>query len=77
MYLFDLVGYEYAAADSRLKKAVATLLARHGEHKICQLAERYVAEVPGATLPMLLGHLTGKAKYMRVLPEPEAEGEYY
>ncbi len=76
MYLFELVGYEYAAADSRLKKAVATLLARHGEHKICQLAERFVADVPDATLPVLMKHLSSKAKDMRVIPE-EVDGDYY
>ena len=77
IYLFNLVGYDYADADVKLKKSVATLLARHGEHKICQIAEQYVDTIPDATLGGLLKHLSSKAKHLRVHPEPEVEGEYY
>ncbi len=76
-YIFNLVGEDFNKVNNRQRIAITNIFKEHGEYRVCQLAEDYVAEVPDATMVSLLSHVFERAKRLPVIPLSEREGDYY
>ena len=74
LYIFALVGYDYNEVDAKTRCLIDQLIVRHGEYKLCYMADEYVEEQPEIKLRALLGKIEENAFYFE-MPELEERHE--
>ncbi len=74
IYIFNLVGYDYNEVDAKTRCAIDQLIVKHGEYKLCYMADEYVEEQPEIKLRALLNMIKEKAPYF-VMPPLEERHE--
>ena len=71
LYIFALVGYDYAEVDAKTRCLIDQLIVQHGEYKLCYMADEYVEEQPEIKLRPLLSKIEDNAFYFEMPPLEE------
>lgn len=66
LYIFALVGYDYNDVDVKTRCAIDQLIVKHGEYKLCYMADVYVEEHPEIKLRQLLNKIKDNAFYFEM-----------
>ncbi len=76
-YIFSLVGYDFDDADSSTKAGLAQLIDKHGEYKLCVMADEYKEEEPDIDLRSLLARIADNVDTYTVKDKDETAKETY
>ena len=63
-YIFNLLGFDYAEAkDKKIEAAILQKVAKHGEVKLCQAADRIIGDYPDIDLWKMMSKLDHYASF--------------